>query len=77
MNSYNRASQRAMDTGSAQSWKNPHSGNYGSIRPNKRYRNEEGQYCREYTQTIYIDGSNHSGHGTACWEEDGTWNIVK
>jgi surface antigen len=73
---YDRASQNAMETGRSKSWKNSRSGNYGTIHPRKRYRNDEGQYCREYTQTITVDGQKHSGHGTACREEDGTWRIV-
>lgn len=75
--SYDRASQRAMESGSTQTWRNSESGNYGTIRPNKRYRNADGQYCREYTQSIIIDGRSHKGHGTACREADGTWEIVE
>ena len=75
--SHERASQRAMDTGYRQAWRNDHSGNYGSIQPKKRYRNDDGQYCREYTQTIYVDGKKNSGYGTACRQDDGTWYIVE
>lgn len=73
---YDRASQRALENGRTQSWRNRNSGNYGSISPSKRYRNEYGQYCREYTQTIYVDGRKHSGHGLACREPDGSWQII-
>ena len=38
--------------------------------------NDEGNYCREYTQTIVVDGKRHTGHGTACRDENGTWNII-
>jgi len=77
MDSYDRASQRAMETGRTQSWRNSSSGNRGSIHPRKRYRNDEGQYCREYSQTIYVDGKSHTGHGTACRESDGSWQIIE
>jgi surface antigen len=76
-NSYDIASQRAMETGQSQSWKNTHSGNYGTVYPSKRYTSVEGLYCREYNQTIYVDGVKHTGHGTACREEDGTWQIIE
>lgn len=77
MNYYDRASQHAMESGSRESWRNPESGNYGTIYPSGRYRNDEGRYCREYTQTIYVDGEKHSGHGTACREPDGSWRIME
>ncbi len=73
---YDNASQRAMETGRSQSWKNPHSGHYGSVTPQRRYVDDEGQLCREYTQTIYIDGKKNTGRGTACREDDGTWRLI-
>lgn len=76
MASYDQASQRAMETGKTNSWKNTQSGNSGTIYPNKRYTNADGQYCREYTQTIVVEGRSHKGHGTACREADGTWQII-
>jgi surface antigen len=72
---YDRASQRAMESGRAQSWKNTDSGNHGTITPKPSYTNSEGQPCRKYTQTIYINGEKHRGYGTACRQADGTWHI--
>jgi len=74
---YDRASQNAMDSGRPRSWKNPNSGNHGTITPHERYVDEQGNYCREYTQKITVDGKTHIGHGTACHEADGTWRIVE
>jgi surface antigen len=74
---YDRASQRAMETGRAQSWRNSASGNSGTVYPKKRYVNDSGAYCREYTQNITVDGKTHKGRGTACRLEDGTWDIVE
>lgn len=74
---YNSVSQHAMETGRAESWKNADSGNYGSIQPQKSYLNDAGQYCREYTQTIYVDGKRHTGHGVACRADDGVWRIIE
>jgi len=75
MASYNQASQNAMETGQSRRWS--HNGRSGSIHPQKRYRNEDGRYCREYSQTIVVDGRKHQGHGTACREDDGSWQIVE
>ncbi len=33
-------------------------------------------YCREYTTTTMIDGTEQKSHGTACRQVDGTWRIV-
>ena len=74
---YTRASQNAMQSGREKRWKNPDSGNYGTITPHRRYRDRHGKYCREYTQKIYVDGKRHKGHGTACREADGTWRIIE
>lgn len=34
------------------------------------------RHCREFTQTIKIDGQLHESYGTACLRPDGTWQIV-
>jgi len=73
---YDRASQQAMEQGKRQSWKNTDNGHHGTITPTKRYTNDEGQSCRDYTQSIYVDGKRHTGHGTACREADGSWHIA-
>lgn len=73
---YDNASQYALESGRRQSWNNPNTGHRGTIVPQGRYTDDYGRYCREYTQTIYIDGRKNSGHGTACREEDGSWMIV-
>ncbi|MDD3181410.1 MAG: glycine zipper 2TM domain-containing protein [Alphaproteobacteria bacterium] len=33
------------------------------------------RHCREFTQTIRIDGQAHESYGTACLRPDGTWQI--
>jgi surface antigen len=35
-----------------------------------------GRYCREYQQTITVGGKKRQGHGTACQNPDGTWEVV-
>jgi len=74
MASYDQASQNAMETGHARTWRN--GDNRGRIVPHKRYTNDAGRYCREYSQTIMVAGETHQGHGTACREDDGSWRIA-
>ena len=64
----------AVSEGRRRSWRGPH-GAYGYVDPGPEEYRPEG-YCREYTQTIYIDGRPRSGHGLACREPDGSWQIV-
>lgn len=77
---YNAASQRAMETaqpGQTLPWRNPQSGNSGTITPQNYYQNDAGQYCREYTQTIKVGGQQQTGYGRACRQPDGSWKIIE
>jgi surface antigen len=77
---YDQTSQRALNNaqnGQSLPWKNPQSGNYGTITPTNYYQNGAGEYCREYTQSITVGGKKEQGHGTACRNPDGTWRIVE
>jgi surface antigen len=58
-------------------WRNPDSGNYGSVTPIETYQTAGGQYCREYTQTVVVAGERHQAYGTACRQPDGTWKIIR
>ena len=72
------AAARAFEqnrTGQASVWNNPESGNSGSVTPTKTYQLANGQYCRQYQQTINIGGEQHQSYGTACRQADGTWQI--
>jgi surface antigen len=72
------AAQRAFETnqaGQASVWRNPDSGNSGSITPTRTYQIANGEYCREYRQTIVVGGEQHQAYGTACRQPDGTWQI--
>ncbi|THB65451.1 MAG: glycine zipper 2TM domain-containing protein [Desulfovibrio sp.] len=56
-------------------WRNPNSGYYNEMTPTRTYQNQ-GRYCREFTQTVYIDGQPQRAVGTACQRADGQWEIV-
>ncbi len=82
--SLDRADQAAMSqttnrtlesapTGQASSWRNPDSGNSGTVTPTRTYQRSGGEYCREYTQTVRVGGKTEEAYGTACRQPDGTW----
>ena len=74
----NRATYHALEsapTGNTQTWKNPDSNNSGSITPTSTYQAQNGQYCREYEQTITVSGETRQAYGTACRQSDGTWKV--
>lgn len=57
-------------------WNNPQSGNYGTVTPTRDGYSNNGAYCREYQQTVYVGGQAQQANGTACRQPDGTWKIV-
>jgi surface antigen len=86
--SLDRADQLAMQqnaqyaleytpTKSTTPWRNPDSGNSGSITPIETYQAAQGQYCREYVQTVYVGGEKQQAYGTACRQADGSWKIIR
>ncbi|MFQ5786161.1 MAG: RT0821/Lpp0805 family surface protein [Alphaproteobacteria bacterium] len=74
-----RAAQQSLEssrTGSTTNWSNPDSGHSGTFTPTKTYETAEGQPCREYENTVTIDGKTEIVRGTACREPDGRWTVV-
>jgi surface antigen len=63
-------------SGYATRWRNPSSGNWGTITPVQTYRAPGGSFCREYQQTIVVGGRLQEGYGTACRQPDGSWLVV-
>ena len=75
---YDDASQRALETAKPNQtlpWKGQNAS--GTITPSGYYKDASGRYCREYTQKIVVAGKTQQGHGTACRNPDGTWQIVE
>ena len=62
-------------SGSTNTWSNPDSGNSGEFVPHPAVRQEDGTYCREFSQTITVGGKMEAAYGTACRERDGTWRL--
>lgn len=75
-----RSTQRALETapsGQTVAWRNPDSGNSGTITPEPAVQRGSGEFCREYQQTITVAGRSEQAYGTACRQPDGSWKIVK
>ncbi|WP_085909441.1 RT0821/Lpp0805 family surface protein [Kiloniella majae] len=70
---YNQA--QAAPVGQTIAWNNPDSGNSGTVTPVRDGTSSEGKYCREYQQTVVIGGKTEEAYGTACRQEDGSWEI--
>jgi surface antigen len=71
--------QQALESkpaGSTSTWRNPDTGNSGSVTPIRTYQSSTGQYCREYEQTVTIGGKPQKSYGTACRQPDGSWQLV-
>ncbi len=64
-------------TNTTTTWRNPDTGNTGSITPVETYQTQKGQYCREYIQNLTIAGKEQQAYGTACREPDGSWRIIR
>jgi surface antigen len=74
----NQTQQRSLESaksGQRSSWQNPDSGARGTITPTRTYESN-GEYCREFNQTITVGGKTEKGYGTACRQPDGSWQIV-
>jgi surface antigen len=75
-----RSAQYALEyapTRQSTTWRNPDSGNYGSVTPIETYQSSAGQYCREYLQTVVVGGQQQQAYGTACRQPDGSWRIIR
>lgn len=65
-----------LETGKTTQWHNPETHHHGQLSVGPRLK-KNGQYYREYTQTIYIDGKPHKAHGRAYRQPDGSWRLGK
>ncbi len=75
----NQTTNKALETAPTnqpEQWKNPNNGHYGTITPTSTYQNPQGQYCREYTQTVFIGGQQQTAVGTACRQPEGSWQAI-
>ena len=64
-------------TGGTAAWVNPDSGHSGSVTPTRTYISSAGTPCREFVQTITVDGQQERINATACRQPDGSWQMVE
>ena len=71
--------QSALETqkvGETSTWSNPDTGHKGEVTPTRTYKSAEGMPCREFTQTIYVEGDYEQVDGKACRNSEGAWEVV-
>lgn len=74
-----RAVNEAHDApiGETIEWNNPDNGHRGTVTPVRDGTASNGNYCREFQQTVTIGGRTEEAYGTACRQPDGAWQIVQ
>jgi surface antigen len=74
-----RTTQSSLETlpsGQTSSWRNPDTGNAGTVTPHRAFTGNAGEPCREFQQTVTIGGRTEQAYGTACRQADGSWRVV-
>lgn len=70
------AAFESAPSGETTIWRNPKNGHWGTLTPVRTYQDAGGRYCREFRQTVTLDGQEHQGNGSACREPDSVWRIM-
>ena len=70
-----RRALRANGVGVTVSWENDKTGRSGQVRPGPVYQVNDTS-CREFTHEMILNGSAMTARGTACREEDGSWQTL-
>lgn len=75
---HSNATQKAYTApmGEAITWDNASTGHSGSVVATRQGQTASGNYCREFQQSITIDGQTERAYGTACQQQDGSWKIM-
>lgn len=60
-------------SGTSSSWQNPDNGHSGNFTPQAAYQTPQGQWCREGTSTVWIEGREETVTNTYCRGNDGAW----
>lgn len=69
------AETEAYATGTVVNWRAETGNAYGQAAPGPLYT-YAGASCRNYTHTIFIDGTAGTARGRACIQPDGAWRPV-
>ena len=60
-------------SGASSSWRNPDTGHSGTFTPAPAYQGRQGQWCREGTHSVWVDGREEMATATYCRDGDGYW----
>ncbi|MHA7775698.1 RT0821/Lpp0805 family surface protein [Roseibium sp. M-1] len=64
-------------SGKPQRWENPASGASGSATPLKTWKNDDGAFCRSYTERYRLaSGQSVNREGSACRMSNAVWKII-
>jgi surface antigen len=69
----NSAGQQAFNTGQQQAFNGPNAS--GTITPTGQSFYENGRECRNFTQTVQINGQPRQASGVVCRAQDGSWQL--
>jgi surface antigen len=70
------ADAHATRAGARVEWRNPETGNGGSITPIREGYAQNGAFCREYHQSLTVAGRTEQVLGISCRQPDGQWRLV-
>lgn len=70
-------SLRTAPNGKVSPWSNPDNGHAGTFRPMNTYRSDDQYRCRDFEQSVTVEGRTQIAEGTACLADDGEWRIVE
>lgn len=62
-------------SGTEVSWTNPDSGSFGKMTPVETWRTKSGQYCREFKESVTMDGVTNMERGVACRTAGALWKV--
>jgi surface antigen len=62
--------------GESRTWRNRETGHAGTVTPQRTYLSEAGSYCRDYQETLTVDGRSEMYSSTACRDAEGMWRWV-
>ena len=74
-----QATQSALElspSGATTPWRNPDTGHSGTVTPLRTFE-AGGRDCRDFEQTLLIDGRSETVRSTACRQPDGTWRVQR
>jgi surface antigen len=74
-----QAAQKALEdarTGQSVNWHNPETGRGGTIMPTRTHEAEGAEPCRDYQQTVTVEGRTEFRVGARCRQADGSWVVT-